>query len=116
MTSGVSDLLELGIQETGEGFRQKRWSPVEVTAAALARIEATEPDLHAWVVVDAERALAGARQAERELMAWEDRGTLHGIPVGIKDIYDVAGLPTRCGSEARADAPAATASAPTVAR
>lgn len=116
MTQSAQDVLELSIQQVSEGFRQKRWSPVEITEASLARIHGTEPDLHAWVIVDAERALATARQAERELIAGEDRGPLHGIPIGIKDIYDVAGLPTRCGSEARADAPAATTSAPTVAR
>lgn len=116
MTSGVSDLLELGIQEIGDGLRKQRWSPIDITQASLARIEATEPELHAWVIVDAERALARAKQAEQELMAGEDRGPLHGIPIGIKDIYDIAGLPTRCGSQARADAAAATASAPTVVR
>jgi aspartyl-tRNA(Asn)/glutamyl-tRNA(Gln) amidotransferase subunit A len=116
MTQTFSDLLDLSIQELGDGYRQKRWSPVEVTAASLARIEATEPDLHAWVEVDAERAMAAAAQAERDIASRQDRGPLHGVPIGIKDIYDVAGLPTRCGSAARDDAPAAGASAPTVAR
>jgi aspartyl-tRNA(Asn)/glutamyl-tRNA(Gln) amidotransferase subunit A len=116
MTQPASDHLTLSIQELGDGFRQKRWSPVEVTHACLVRIQATESDLHAWVVVDAERALAAAKQAERELLAGEDRGPLHGIPIGIKDIFDVAGLPTRCGSAAMDDAPAAATSAPTVAR
>jgi aspartyl-tRNA(Asn)/glutamyl-tRNA(Gln) amidotransferase subunit A len=116
MTSSVSELLELGIQEIGAGFRDGRWSPVEITAASLARIEATESALHAWVIVDAERALDAAAQAEREFLAGEDRGPLHGVPIGIKDIYDVAGLPTRCGSDARVDAPAAPKSAPTVDR
>src|SRR5688572_30139755 len=116
MTQTFSDLLDLSIQELGDGYRRKRWSPVEVTTASLARIEATEPDLHAWVEVDAERAMAAAVQAERDLASGQDRGPLHGVPIGIKDIYDVAGLPTRCGSEARKDAPAAGASAPTVTR
>ena len=115
MTQTASDLLELNIQELGAGFRQKRWSPLEATRASLARIETTEPQLHAWVEVDTDRALASAAQAEREIASGQDRGPLHGVPIGIKDIYDVAGLPTRCGSEARADAPAATASAPSVA-
>ena len=106
----------LGIQEIGDGFRQKRFSPLEITQASLDRIEATEPNLHAWVIVDSERALAAAKQAEREILAGECRGPLHGIPIGIKDIYDIAGLPTRCGSEARADAADAKTSAPTVAR
>jgi aspartyl-tRNA(Asn)/glutamyl-tRNA(Gln) amidotransferase subunit A len=115
MTQASSDLLELSIQELGDGFRQKRWSPLEVARASLARIEATEPHLHAWVGMDTDRALASAAQAEREIASGQDRGPLHGVPIGIKDIYDVAGLPTHCGSQARADAPAATASAPSVA-
>ena len=116
MTSSAGDPLELGIHEIGAGFRDGRWSPVEITTASLARIEATESALHAWVIVDAERALDAAAQAEREIMAGEDRGPLHGVPIGIKDIYDVASLPTRCGSDARADAPPAPKSAPTVGR
>jgi aspartyl-tRNA(Asn)/glutamyl-tRNA(Gln) amidotransferase subunit A len=116
MTQPSSDLPALSIQELGDGYRQKRWSPVEVTAASLARIEATEPEIHAWVSVDAERALMAATQAEREIASGQDRGPLHGVPIGIKDIYDVAGLPTRCGSEAMMDTPSARTSAPTVAR
>ena len=115
MTQTSSELLELSIQELGDGFRQKRWSPLEVTRASLTRIEATEPQLHAWVEIDTGRALASAAQAEREIASGQDRGPLHGVPIGIKDIYDVAGLPTRCGSEARADAPVAKVSALSVA-
>ena len=82
-----------------------------MTAAALARIEATESQIHAWVSVDAQRALAAARAAEHELRTGIDRGPMHGIPVGVKDIIDVVGFPTRCGSAARADAPAASQNA-----
>jgi aspartyl-tRNA(Asn)/glutamyl-tRNA(Gln) amidotransferase subunit A len=74
----------------------------------------TEPSLHAWVLVDSEAALAAAAEAERELNSGMDRGPLHGVPVGIKDIFDVAGWPTRCGSASRVDAPAAATNAPSV--
>jgi aspartyl-tRNA(Asn)/glutamyl-tRNA(Gln) amidotransferase subunit A len=77
-------------------------------------MEATEPAIHAWVTVDAEGALSAAQEAERELRSGIDRGPLHGIPVGVKDIFDVAGLPTRCGSAARDDAAPAAVDAPTV--
>ena len=55
--------------------------------------------VHAWVVLDREGALAQARVLDEELKAGNDRGPLHGIPIGIKDIFDVKGLPTACGAE-----------------
>lgn len=108
MSASDTPLLDLGIRAIGEGFRRRTWSPVDIVRAALDRIESSDRELHAWVLVDAERALEGAGQAEQELMSGTDRGALHGIPIGIKDIFDVAGWPTRCGSAARDDiAPAA---------
>ena len=114
MSASDTSLLDLGIRAVGDGFRRRSWSPVEVVQAALERIEATEPELHAWVLVDPEQALRAAAQAEHELMTGTDRGPLHGIPIGIKDIFDVAGWPTRCGSAARDDVAPATANAPSV--
>jgi len=93
--------LEHDIREIGIGYRQDSWSPVDVTSACLRRIEETEPALHAWVFVDRDGALQSAATAERELAEGIDRGPLHGIPIGVKDIFDVAGWPTRCGSLAR---------------
>jgi aspartyl-tRNA(Asn)/glutamyl-tRNA(Gln) amidotransferase subunit A len=105
MTSASSSTIDLSIREVAAGFRSGKWSPSEVTAAALDRISTTEPAVHAWALVDAERAAVAAAQAEHELTSGIDRGPLHGIPIGIKDIFDVAGWPTRCGSAARRDAP-----------
>jgi aspartyl-tRNA(Asn)/glutamyl-tRNA(Gln) amidotransferase subunit A len=112
----VSDesLLDLGIRAAGDGFRQRSWSPVDLVRAALERIEATEPELHAWVLVDPDEALRAAARAEQELLSGTDRGPLHGIPIGIKDIFDVAGWPTRCGSAARDDVASAAANASSV--
>ncbi|HEX5326386.1 MAG TPA: amidase [Acetobacteraceae bacterium] len=91
-------------------FAARRLSPVELLNALLARVERLDPTLHAFVRLDADAALDAARAAEREIAAGRPRGKLHGIPVGLKDIIDVAGLPTTCHSKilldnvARADA------------
>src|SRR5262245_503502 len=110
----ASSLIDLTIGEVGTGYRRRRWSPVEVTQAALDRIDATEDIIHAWVLIDRDRAIRTAVQAERELMSGLDRGPLHGVPIGVKDIFDVAGWPTRCGSMARHDAGPAKSNADAV--
>jgi aspartyl-tRNA(Asn)/glutamyl-tRNA(Gln) amidotransferase subunit A len=114
MSTSNTPMLDLGIRAVGDGFRQRMWSPVEVVQAALERFASTEPELHAWVLVAPDQALRAAAQAERELMTGMDRGPLHGIPTGIKDIFDVAGWPTKCGSAARDDEAPATANASSV--
>jgi len=110
------ELPGLTIRDAGRLMRAGKLSPVALTQAALARSAQTEPALHAYVVVTADDALAAARQAATELRAGQDRGPLHGIPIAVKDIIDMRGLPTRCGSRARGDAPPAAADAPVVAR
>lgn len=89
-------------------MRERRLSPVELTKALLERIDRLDPRLNAFIHLDRERALDAARDAEREIMAGRGRGPLHGVPVGIKDIIDVAGLPTTCHSKIRLDHEAAT--------
>jgi aspartyl-tRNA(Asn)/glutamyl-tRNA(Gln) amidotransferase subunit A len=111
MSASETPLLDLGLRAIGDGFRRRTWSPVEVVRAALERIDSTEQELHAWVLVDPDQALEAAAEAEQELMSGTDRGPLHGIPIGIKDIFDVAGWPTRCGSAARDDVAPAQANA-----
>ena len=101
----------LSAAEIAKAFAAKTLSPVELVTALLARIEALDPKLNAFIRLDAEGALLAAAQAEKELAAGRSRGPLHGIPVGIKDIIDVAGLPTTAHSKilvdniAEADAP-----------
>ena len=101
----------LSAAEIAKAFAAKTLSPVELVTALLARIEALDPRLNAFIRLDAEGALLAAAQAEKELAAGRSRGPLHGIPVGIKDIIDVAGLPTTAHSKilvdniAEADAP-----------
>jgi aspartyl-tRNA(Asn)/glutamyl-tRNA(Gln) amidotransferase subunit A len=71
---------------------------VQIVEACLSRIDDREPELHAWVSVDRDGALAVAAERDRERAAGEIRGLLHGIPIGIKDIVDVAGMVTGAGS------------------
>ncbi len=84
--------------EIAAAVREGSVSPVEVLDAALARIDAVEPEVRAWVQLDREIA----RRRAGELAAARDRGEalgpLAGVPVGIKDIVDVAGFPTRAGA------------------
>jgi aspartyl-tRNA(Asn)/glutamyl-tRNA(Gln) amidotransferase subunit A len=103
------------IARTAQLMRAGEMRPADLVAHCLARIEQFEADVHAWVLVDAD----GARREARRLGEMADRnewlGPLHGIPIGIKDIIDVAGWPTQCGSPLRAGH-VATADAPVVAR
>ncbi len=83
-------------------------SPVALVERYLARIAEAEPHVQCWREVDAARALALAREREQQAKKGRLMGALHGIPVAVKDIIDVEGLPTRCNSRSRADvAPAA---------
>ena len=99
----MRDALNLSLTEVAEQIRKKEISPVELAEAALARIEATEGVLNAYVRINADHALAAAREAEAEIAAGRYRGELHGVPIAIKDLYDMAGLPTTCSSKVRHD-------------
>jgi aspartyl-tRNA(Asn)/glutamyl-tRNA(Gln) amidotransferase subunit A len=111
----MTDLATLSAAEQAQLIRDRRASPVEVTQAVLDRIAAWEPRINAFVTLDAEGALVAARAAEAMVMAGVPLGPLHGVPVSIKDVQAVEGLPTRRGSRLSPDAPA-TADAPLVAR
>ena len=86
-------------------------SPVDLVQRCLDRIAAVEPYVEAWREIDSARALETAARRAAEARDGRLRGALHGIPIGVKDIIDVEGLPTRCNSRARQNAPAATADA-----
>ena len=85
--------------EIGNAYAAGKLSPVEVVQTALARIDKQDRRINAFIDVGAERALDDARQAEKEIRAGRIRGPLHGVPVALKDIIDVAGLPTTCHSK-----------------
>ena len=106
----------LSIRAAALGYRTRELSPVTLVEAMLERATRLQPTLHAFVEIMADEARAAAEAAERELLAGRDRGLLHGIPIAIKDIFDVQGFPTRCGSPTRDDASPAAVDAEAVAR
>ena len=93
-----TDLTTLSISEAGDLVRRKAISPVELTRACLQRIERLNPALNAFITVTVDEALAQARQAEAEVGRGSWRGPLHGIPVGLKDNIDTAGIRTTLAS------------------
>jgi aspartyl-tRNA(Asn)/glutamyl-tRNA(Gln) amidotransferase subunit A len=95
----MSDHEPGNIVELGEAVRLRKISPVELTRACLQRIKASNPSLNAFITVMAESALGQARTAEKEILAGNWRGPLHGIPIGLKDLIDTAGVRTTAASE-----------------
>jgi aspartyl-tRNA(Asn)/glutamyl-tRNA(Gln) amidotransferase subunit A len=81
-----------------ELVRTRKVSPKDLTAACLARIVRLNPVLNAFITVTAEQAMADAQIAEAEIMKGRWRGPLHGIPVGLKDLFDTAAVRTTAGS------------------
>jgi len=86
------------IHAAAEDIRKGRLSPVDLVKSCLERIERCENRVHAWVLIDREGALARAEECAREIERGGWRGPLHGIPVAIKDIFDVFDWPTAAGS------------------
>ena len=97
------DLADLTIAELSGLLQRRELSPVAVTRAALERVDALNPQLNAFISVQAEAALSAARKAEEEISNGSYRGPLHGVPMAVKDLYYTAGIATTCGSEAFAD-------------
>jgi amidase/aspartyl-tRNA(Asn)/glutamyl-tRNA(Gln) amidotransferase subunit A len=98
-----TELCFLPATELAERIRRRDLSPLEVVSAYLHRIETRNPVIHAYTLVLAEQAMDAARAAERAVMAGAPLGSLHGVPVAIKDLDDVAGVPTSMGSLAVRD-------------
>jgi aspartyl-tRNA(Asn)/glutamyl-tRNA(Gln) amidotransferase subunit A len=93
----------LPLAEAAGLIAARRLSPVELLADCLARIEALEPRLNTVIRLVADEAIAAARAAEAEIASSGPRTPLHGIPVGLKDIIDLAGHPTTCHSKLQQD-------------
>ena len=95
----MSELHDLALHQVAAAFKSKTLSPVEYTDALIARIERMDRSLNAFVLVQPEELRRQAREAEKEMASSGPRTPLHGIPVAIKDMIDVAGLPTTCHSK-----------------
>jgi aspartyl-tRNA(Asn)/glutamyl-tRNA(Gln) amidotransferase subunit A len=89
------------IEQFGRRLRARELTAVRVTEECLRRIEADNPRLNAFIAVLADDALRQAREADQDLAAGRDRGPLHGVPISIKDLLDIRGLPTTAASRVR---------------
>jgi aspartyl-tRNA(Asn)/glutamyl-tRNA(Gln) amidotransferase subunit A len=91
----------LTVAEFGRRVRAREVTAAQITEECLERIAADDARLNAFILVMAEEARAQAREADRELAAGHDRGPLHGVPISIKDLFDVRGTPTTAASRVR---------------
>jgi aspartyl-tRNA(Asn)/glutamyl-tRNA(Gln) amidotransferase subunit A len=89
------------IAELARALHDRQLSSETVTSRCLARIEERNPSINAYITVLAEQALAGARRADSEIARGEHRGPLHGVPISLKDLIDLRGVPTTAASRVR---------------
>jgi aspartyl-tRNA(Asn)/glutamyl-tRNA(Gln) amidotransferase subunit A len=99
----VADLTFASVSELARMVAGKQVSPVEVVRAHLDRITALDGSLRCFITVTADAALAAAREAEAAVSAGRPLGPLHGVPLGLKDLYDTAGVRTTGGSRILAE-------------
>ena len=97
MPADPSDLAFAPIEELAPRLRAREVSPVELAELTLSRIEALNPQIHAYYTVFADELRADAKRAETEIRRGDFRGPLHGVPICIKDIYESGR--TTCGSK-----------------
>jgi len=93
-----SDLTSLSAAAAAKLIRERRISSEELVGACLDRIAARDGEVHAWEHLDPARALAQAREADAALARGDEPGALHGVPIGIKDIFDTGDMPTENAS------------------
>ena len=94
----MSGPIDLSASEMASAIARLALDPVEAATAALDRIALREPEIHAWAHVDRDSALAQAEQLSIEAKAGNLRGPLHGVPVGIKDVFHAQSMPTLANS------------------
>jgi aspartyl-tRNA(Asn)/glutamyl-tRNA(Gln) amidotransferase subunit A len=99
--SDVSLSPVASVADAAKRLRSGKLTAVALTESLLSRMAATEPAIHAYVEILREDALQDAARADADFGAGVDRGPLQGIPIGVKDIYDLSGVPTCCGSRVR---------------
>ena len=92
------NLEDLSLGEMANQIRARELSPVETVQTLLDRIARLDPCVHAWTTIDSERAVDQARRCEEEIRDGNYRSPLHGIPIGVKDIFQTEGMRTTMGS------------------
>lgn len=95
----IPELCAWSLTEVAGLIKRSEVSPVELTRAVLERINRLDGKLHSYITVTSELALEQARAAEREIAGGRYRGPLHGIPLAVKDLIHIKGVPTTCGSQ-----------------
>jgi len=103
------------IEEFARRLRAREVTALEITNSCLQRIDQLQPSLNAFIRVMADEAKRDAEAADRELASGHDRGPLHGVPIAVKDIIDVRGIPTTAASRVR-EGHIAAADAPVIMR
>ena len=99
----MSQPHEFTATEAARRIRERRLSPVDLAESLLSRIDSLEPRLNSWVYLDREAVLSEAEQKLADLERGNSGGPLHGVPIGLKDIYYTAGIPTTACSKVYAD-------------
>jgi Asp-tRNA(Asn)/Glu-tRNA(Gln) amidotransferase A subunit family amidase len=94
----IENLLLLSASETARLIRDGVISSEELVEACLAQIDQTDPRIEAWAFLDRDYAVAQARRADEFRLSGRVIGPLHGVPIGVKDIFDTADMPTENGS------------------
>ncbi|HJO60557.1 MAG: amidase [SAR202 cluster bacterium] len=95
----MDNLYELSISEASSLLKKKELSPVDLVASHLLRINETDNRLNSFITVLSDKSQKDALQAEKEILSGQWKGNLHGIPIGLKDLYYTKGIPTTVGSK-----------------
>ncbi|MGE4061347.1 MAG: amidase family protein, partial [Sphingomonadales bacterium] len=112
----MTDLSLLAATDIAAGVRGRRFTAREVARASLDRIGRLDPSLNCFTDVLADRALEEAEAVDRKIASGDEPGALAGVPFGVKNLFDVADLPTLAGSKINRDLPPARADGVLVAR
>ena len=95
----MTDILSMTAVELGKKIAAGEITSVEATKAYLNRIGEADKEIHAYITIEAEKALEAAREADRKIAAGELTGPLAGVPVAIKDNMCIDGMLTTCASK-----------------